>query len=118
MADLSRVWILADVFDIDAKYIQPGMRARIFLPRQNKPVEAIVSDILPEFDAKTRTLKVRLEMDNPEDAFRPEMFVDVEFLIPLPPAITVPAGAVLDSGTQKNRFRRSGKTAISSRARS
>jgi len=104
VADLSRVWILADVFNTDAKYIQPGMRAQVSLPRQNKPIEAVVSDILPEFNAATRTLKVRLEMDNPQNAFRPDMFVDVDFLIPLPPAITVPASAVLDSGCRKIVF--------------
>ncbi len=104
VADLSRVWVFADVFNIDAKYIRPGMRARISFPRQNKSVEAVVSDIYPEFDAVTRTLKVRLEMDNPENVFRPDMFVDVDFLISLPPAITVPADAVLDSGRRKVVF--------------
>jgi hypothetical protein len=104
VADLSLVWILADVFNADAKYIQPGMRAQISLPRQKKSIEAVVSDILPEFDATTRTLKVRLEMKNPKYAFRPDMFVDVDFLIPLPPAIAVPAGAVLDSGRRKIVF--------------
>jgi len=104
VADLSRVWVFADVFNTDAKYIQPGMRARVSLPRQNKPVDAVVSDIFPEFDATTRTLKVRLEMDNPQIAFRPDMFVDVDFLIPLPEAITVPADAVLDSGRRKIVF--------------
>ena len=104
VADLDRVWVLADVFDADAKYIHPGMRARISLPRQNEKIEARVSDVLPEFDPKTRTLKVRLEMDNPDHVFRPEMFVDVEFRIALPEAVTVPADAVLDSGIRKIVF--------------
>ena len=104
VADLSRVWILADVFNAEAAYIQPGMSARISLPRQNKQFEARVSDILPVFDGATRTLKVRLEMNNPNNEFRPEMFVDVEVLVPLPAAITVPADAVLDSGQKKIVF--------------
>ena len=104
VADLSRVWILADVFDTEAKYIHPGMRALVSFPRQDKPVEAVVSDIFHEFDPASRTLKVRLEMDNPKIRFRPDMFVDVDFLISLPPAITIPAGAVLDSGRRKIVF--------------
>ena len=104
VADLDRVWILADVFDVDAKHIRQGMLARISLPRQNEKIEARVSDVLPEFDPRTRTLKVRLEMDNPNHVFRPEMFVDVEFLITLPLAVTVPADAVLDSGLRKIVF--------------
>ena len=47
---------------------------------------------------------MRLEADNPDYLLRPDMFVDVEFLIPLPPAITVPADAVLDSGLRKTVF--------------
>jgi YHS domain-containing protein len=104
IADLSRVWIVANVFDVDAQYIRPKMSARISLPRQNKSFEATVSDVPPVFDATTRTLKVRLEVDNPEYVLRPEMFVDVEFLITFPPAITVPADAVLDSGRKRTVF--------------
>lgn len=104
VADLSRVWIVAEVFNTDAQYIQPGMSARISLPRRNQYIEAKVSDVLPPFDAKTRTLKVRLEMENPDYQFRPEMFVDVEFLVSLPPAVTVPVDALLDSGHRKVVF--------------
>ena len=104
IADLSRVWIVADVFNVESQYIQPGMSARISLPQQNKTFEAKVTDVLPRFDATTRTLKVRLEADNPDFTLRPDMFVDVEFLITLPPAITVPVDAVLDSGLRKTVF--------------
>jgi RND family efflux transporter MFP subunit len=104
IADLSRVWIVANVFDVEAQYIRPGMKAKISLPRQNKSFEATVTDVPAVFDAATRTLKVRLEGDNPDYVLRPEMFVDVEFLITFPPAITVPADAVLDSGRRKTVF--------------
>jgi hypothetical protein len=104
VADLSRVWILADVFNAEARFIRPGMIARINLPLQSTYLEARVSDVLPQFDAKTRALKVRLEMDNPEYAFLPDMFVDVEFKVSLPPAVTVPADAVMDTGRRKIVF--------------
>lgn len=104
VADLSRVWIVADVFPAEAQYIKPGMRARIRLPQQNQVFEATVNDVPPVFNAATRTLKVRLEVENPEYVLRPEMFVDVEFLVSFPPAITVPADAVLDSGRRKTVF--------------
>ena len=104
VADLSRVWIIADVFNIEAHYIRPGMSAKISLPGQNRRYEARVSDVPPLFDATTRTLKVRLEMDNPKNTLRPEMIVDVEFQIPLPSAMTVPASAVLNSGRRQTVF--------------
>ena len=63
-----------------------------------------VLNVPPQFDPASRTLKVRLEADNPGYALRPDMFVDVEFPIQLPPAITVPVDAVLDSGLRKTVF--------------
>ena len=66
LADLSRVWILADVYEREAECFQPGVAARVVLPYQKKEYEAKVSRVLPVFEAKTRTLKVRLETDNPD----------------------------------------------------
>ncbi len=104
IADLARVWVETDIYDTEAKYFLPGMQARISLPKQNKHFAAVVSSIPPRFDAVTRTLKVRLEMDNPGNLFRPDMFVDVEFLVPLPESVTVPSGAVIDSGNRKTVY--------------
>jgi multidrug efflux pump subunit AcrA (membrane-fusion protein)/YHS domain-containing protein len=104
IADLSRVWILADVFEHEARYFKPGVKAKVHLPHQKRTYHATVSEALPIFDPTTRTLKVRLETDNPEFVLRPDMFVDVELPISLPPAVTVPADAVLDSGLKKTVF--------------
>jgi Cu(I)/Ag(I) efflux system membrane fusion protein len=105
LANLDRVWILADLFPIEmAGDPKPGMKARITLPDQKKEFHATVAKVLPQFDANTRTLKVRLELDNPGFVLRPDMFVDVEFPATLPPALTVPADALLDSGLRKTVF--------------
>ena len=104
VADLSRVWVEADIYDLEAQYIQPGMQALISMPKIDKYFPATVSEVLPRFDAGGRTLKVRLEMDNPETLFRPEMFVDVEFLLDLPQAITVPSAAIIDSGKRQTVY--------------
>jgi Cu(I)/Ag(I) efflux system membrane fusion protein len=104
VADLSRVWIVADVFEPEAQYIRPGMRARVSLPRRTEVYEAEVTEVPPEFNTTARALQVRLEVDNPDLTLRPGMFVDVEFLIPLPPATTLPVDAVLDSGLQTTVF--------------
>ena len=65
IADLSRVWILADIFETEASYFKPGMRVKMELPYQKRTLYAEVSPVLPQFDPATRTLKVRLEADNP-----------------------------------------------------
>ena len=101
LADLSHVWILADLYDDEAKYAQPGVKVRVILPRENKTVWARVSDILPQVDPVTRTYKVRLEADNLDYALRPDMFVDLEFPVTLPAAVTIPADALIDTGLKK-----------------
>ena len=104
IADLSRVWVLADLFRNEAEYVRPGTKVRMTILETRKTLNAVVSTVLPQFDANTRTLKVRLEADNPGYILRPDMFVDIELPIQLPPAITVPADAILDSGVKKTVF--------------
>jgi Cu(I)/Ag(I) efflux system membrane fusion protein len=102
--DLGRVWIVADLFENEAQYFKPGKTVKVSLPQQKKTFTAKVSSVLPQFDPSTRSLKIRLEADNPGYTLRPDMFVDVELPITFPPAITVPAGAVLDAGLRKTVF--------------
>jgi RND family efflux transporter MFP subunit len=104
IANLDKVWILADVFQNEAALVKPGMRAQVSLPGQRKTVPARVSEVLPQFDAATRTLKVRLEADNPGYLLRPDMFADVELSFELPAATTVPVDAIVDSGLRKTVF--------------
>jgi Cu(I)/Ag(I) efflux system membrane fusion protein len=104
IAELAHVWILADVFGDEAQYFRPGTAARVTLPHQQRTFQAQVSEALPQFDPATRTLKIRLEADNPDYELRPDMFVSVELSVRMPPGLSVPADAVLDSGTQKRVF--------------
>ncbi|HEX7624215.1 MAG TPA: efflux RND transporter periplasmic adaptor subunit [Anaeromyxobacteraceae bacterium] len=104
IADLRKVWVLADVFMQDARHVRAGMRAEVSTPEQPVTLPATVTDILPQFDAATRTLKVRLALDNPGFALRPDMFVDVAVKIDLPPAVVVPPDAIVDSGLVKRVF--------------
>jgi len=104
IADLRKVWVLADVFENDAQYLRPGMQVRVSLPSQGKTLLGRVSDASPQFDPATRTLKVRLEVDNPGYVLRPDMFVDVELPVAFSRAMVVPRGAVLDSGLKKTVF--------------
>ncbi len=101
IADLRRVWILADAFEGDAHHFKPGAQATVTHPSLGKTLAARVSPVLPQFDPATRTLKVRLEADNPGFVLRPDMFVDVEMPVELGPALTVPKEAVIDSGTRR-----------------
>jgi multidrug efflux pump subunit AcrA (membrane-fusion protein)/YHS domain-containing protein len=104
IADLNRVWILADVYRHQLPFIRRGASARITTAGESRAVSATVSPSEPIFDEATLTLKVRLEASNPQRALKPGMFVDVEFPVDLPPTLVVPAEAIVDSGLRKTVF--------------
>jgi len=105
VADLSRVWVMADVFESDGPAIRTGVNATV--SSANDPtlrIQARVSYIQPLVDPATRTLKVRLELNNPGYKLKPDMFVDVTFQVGGQQRLSVPAEAVLDAGTTKTVF--------------
>lgn len=104
MADLRHVWILADIFENEAQFFTPGSVVRVRLPHQGKEFSARVSKAVPQFDNVSRTLKVRLEADNPGTVLLPDMFVDIELPVHYPPTFTVPVDAVVDTGLRKIVF--------------
>lgn len=105
VVDLSKIWIMADVFEYEAPMIKLNQQVRVsisYMPGRGFP--ARVDYIQPQVDPMTRTLKVRLEAENPEMLLKPDMYVDAEFRVDLPRRTTVPAEAVLDSGLKKTVF--------------
>jgi RND family efflux transporter MFP subunit len=105
IVDLSKVWIMADVFENEASMIQVGMPARMNLSYAGgQKINGRVGYIQPQVDPTTRTLKVRIEADNPKMVLKPDMFVDVEFNVSMPARMTVPIEAVLDTGLKQTVF--------------
>jgi Cu(I)/Ag(I) efflux system membrane fusion protein len=115
IADLRRVWVLADVFENEAQYLRPGVQVRVSLPGQNRSVQGRVSDVLPQFDTAARTFKARIEVENQGFVLRPDMFVDVQLPVAFSRSIVVPAGALLDSGQKKTVFVERGEGLFSPR---
>ncbi len=104
VVDLSRVWVMADVYEYEAPAIRVGQAATVVLSYTGRKIPARVSYIQPSVDPMTRTLKVRLELGNPGTVLKPEMYVDVEFSVGGVPRMMVPADAVLDSGERRTVF--------------
>ena len=105
IVDLSRVWIMADVFEYEAPNIHVGETARVSLQAlPGKGFSARIDYLQPEVDPMTRTLKVRLNMDNPGVMLKPDMYADIEFRVNIPSKLTVPADAVLNAGERKTVF--------------
>lgn len=105
IVDYSRLWVIADLYEYEASEIRPGMTGMITSSyTQGRPMQARVTFVQPEVDPMTRTVKVRLELDNPGLLLKPDMFVDVAFRLTRPARLMVPASAVLDSGLRKRVF--------------
>ena len=104
IADLTKIWIMADILGSEAQSFRAGTVARVYLSGQRKSFAARVTNVLPQVDPLTRTLKLRLEADNPGFAMRPDMFVDVELPVSVPAGLTIPVDSVIDSGRQQRVF--------------
>jgi Cu(I)/Ag(I) efflux system membrane fusion protein len=104
LADVSQVWVIADVPEQDIGRVQLGDPAVITvraLPGER--FEGKVAFILPELKAETRTAQVRIELPNPEHKLIHEMYADVEIATSngRNPVLSVPASAVIDSGLRQ-----------------
>ena len=105
IVDLSRVWILAEVFESDISLVRMGSHARLTLASlPGHSLHARVTYIQPQVQPETRTIQVRLEAQNPGLQLKPEMFVNVEFVLGGSQRLTVPADAVLDTGMKQTVF--------------
>jgi Cu(I)/Ag(I) efflux system membrane fusion protein/cobalt-zinc-cadmium efflux system membrane fusion protein len=105
VADLSTVWVNAQVFQPDIGKIKPGNAAQITVDAYpGKTFTGRIDQILPQVDASTRTVRVRLVLANPQLKLKPGMYVNVVLKIPLGRQLVVPASAVLQSGTRQVVF--------------
>jgi RND family efflux transporter MFP subunit len=105
LADLSRVWVTADVFEADLPYVKVGQRAVIHFPYDpGKTISGRVGYSYPVLDPQTHTAKIRIEVANPGTVLKPNMLADVELTIDYGRHLVVPAEAVLNSGTMQTVF--------------
>jgi membrane fusion protein, copper/silver efflux system len=105
VTDLSRVWVMAQVYEAEAAVAQPGRRATLTLPYDpTAKVTARVDFVYPTLDTESRTLKVRLDLANPRGALKPGMFVNVELAAPAEPGRLVPDSAVMNAGPRQVVF--------------
>ncbi len=103
IADHRVVWVLLDVAERDLAQISTGTKV-IIRPRAlpGQTFTGTVALIYPHLNAQTRTARIRIEVPNPDEVLRPEMYVDAEIETGTPGAVlTVPESAVLDSGTRQ-----------------
>ena len=103
IADLSTVWVLADVFEQDIGQVKPGAKASVRIDAYpDKVFEATIAYVYPTLRTETRTVQVRLSLANPGLLLKPGMFAQVELAAGSKnKVVTVPLSAVIDSGTRR-----------------
>jgi len=102
IADLSRIWVELEVFESDFPQVKVGQDVSI--RSRSYPGELFrgkVKLIYPFLDAKTRTVKLRVEIPNPGQKLKPEMYVQASISVPQSPSLVVPAAAVMDTGSRQ-----------------
>ena len=105
IVDLSSVWVLADVYESELRFVTENMQATLELTAfPNRKFAGKVMFIDPLMDPASRTVKVRLTFPNPKGELRPEMFGEVVLSGATHEALRIPLDAVIDSGTEKVVF--------------
>ena len=103
IADVSSVWVLADVFERDIAQVKVGQKVRLTINAYPEKIfSGTIAYIYPTLKAETRTVPVRIELANPGGLLKPAMYASVELAVGAAQRVlTVPASAVIDSGTRQ-----------------
>jgi Cu(I)/Ag(I) efflux system membrane fusion protein len=102
IADLSDLWIIADIYEYELPLVKVGQQAKITLSYfPGKELSSKIDYIYPAISADTRTAKIRLTLPNPQGQLKPQMFTNVEIRISLGQKLVIPESAVIDTGTSQ-----------------
>lgn len=105
IADLSTVWVYANVFQNDVGRLKPGDPAQVTVDSYpGRTFRGHIDQILPSVDPATRTVRVRLIFSNPGVVLKPGMYVSVKIAVPLGRQLVMPVSGVLQAGTRQIAF--------------
>ena len=102
IADLSSVWVIADIYEYELPVVRLGQTADItlsYLP--GKVFSSKIEYVYPTLSGDTRTAKIRFTIANPGEQLKPQMFTNVELQIDLGKKLVIPEDAVIDAGIQE-----------------
>jgi RND family efflux transporter MFP subunit len=102
VTDLSKIWIEADFYEYEARFLTLGMKAIFTMPYYpGKELTGRVAYIYPYVNTQTRTLKVRFDFENKDLSLKPGMFVNVDLLLESKDGVVIPDSAVMDTGVRQ-----------------
>jgi Cu(I)/Ag(I) efflux system membrane fusion protein len=105
IAALDKVWIEAQVYEMDLARVKKGQPAAVSLPYQaGERIAGVVAYVYPYLDPATRTGRIRIELPNKDLAFKPDMYANVEIAVDLGPRLQVPLDAVVYTGPRRLVF--------------
>lgn len=105
IADLSRVWVIAELAEVDVAQVRAGTIATLSFPMSSRePFSAKVEFIYPTLTERTRTVRARLTVPNADGALRPGMYGSAEFPPVAREALTVARDAIIDTGESQHVF--------------
>ena len=105
IADLSHLWVLADIYEYELSFVKIGQQAAVKLSYDPGTVlKGKVGFIYPTLDPKTRTAKVRFELDNRDEKLKPDLYANVEFRVELGKRLAIPQEAIIESGQKQVVF--------------
>lgn len=106
IVDLSRVWVLGEIFENELPFVRVGQAAEVDFPSaaNAKTLHGRVSFVYPFLDPKTRTAQIRVEFANPGLALKPDMFSNIRLHANLGDQLVVPRDSVLNTGTEQYVF--------------
>jgi membrane fusion protein, copper/silver efflux system len=102
VADLSGLWIIADIYEYELPFIKVGQKAKINLSYvAGSELSSRIEYIYPAISGDTRTAKVRFSLSNPGNQLKPQMYANIEISIDLGNKMTIPESAVIDTGERQ-----------------
>jgi Cu(I)/Ag(I) efflux system membrane fusion protein len=105
IADIKKVWIIGDIYEYELAFIKRGQKVTITsqsFPGQH--YSGTISYIYPDLNLQTRSVKIRIEMQNPDELFKPGMFTNIQIEVDEGSHLAVPESAVLNSGIRQVVF--------------
>jgi len=105
IADLSRVWVIGEVYEYELPFVRPGQEAKISLSYfPGETFSGKITYVYPYLNPETRTNKVRIEVNNSDFRLKPEMYANLEIHVNYGTKLAIPVDAIIDAGEKKIAF--------------
>ncbi|PLY03065.1 MAG: efflux RND transporter periplasmic adaptor subunit [Desulfuromonas sp.] len=105
ISDISKIWVYAYIYEYEVPWVKVGQEANLTFPFPHEPISGRIDRIYPYLDKRSRTIRVRIALDNSNLRLKPDMYADVEIMTEsVQDKISIPAESVLYTGKHRRVF--------------